>query len=149
MTLGCPTSYHPRIVPAAWEVKTAFQPFEHGAMIWSDHIGWYPQPVIYVLYADSTYERLEDTYDPEVDPVSGGETPPEGLTEPILGFGKVWREQPGIRDRLGWGTTDESPGVGRFQLFWGGQMLWISQTNQTYVFTPTRADVFQVPFAEE
>lgn len=28
--LRCPLSAHPRIEPAAWEVETAYQPFEHG-----------------------------------------------------------------------------------------------------------------------
>ncbi|MFQ5594840.1 MAG: hypothetical protein ACE5HA_11905, partial [Anaerolineae bacterium] len=97
--LGCPTSYHPRVIPRAWEVKTAYQPFEHGAMIWSDHIGWYPEAIVLVLYADSTYQRFEDTFDPEVDPARGGETPPDGLVEPMLGFGKVWRAQPAVRER--------------------------------------------------
>jgi hypothetical protein len=147
--LGCPTSYHPRITPTAWEVTTSYQPFERGEMIWSDRIGWYHQPVVYVLYADSTYQRFDDTFDPAVDPISGGEMPPNGLVEPILGFGKVWREMPGVRDALGWATAGETPGVGRFQMFCGGNMVWISQTNQTYVFfIGGIVHVFDVPFSE-
>lgn len=117
-------------------------------MIWSDHLGWYAQPVIYVLYDDATYQRLEDGFDSAVDPVSGGETPPSGLVEPILGFGKVWRDQPGVRQALGWATAGEMPGSGRFQLFFGGDMVWISQTDQTYVFSNGVVYVFDVPFSE-
>ncbi len=106
-------------------------------MIWSDHIGWYAQPVVYVLYPDGTYRRYDDTYDAAVDPVSGGEEPTDGLLEPALGFGKVWREGPGVREALGWATTNETPGTGRFQLFSGGDMVWISQTDKTYGSSPS------------
>jgi uncharacterized protein with LGFP repeats len=131
--LGCPTSNHPRIEPAAWEVQTAYQPFEHGAMIWSDHIGWYEKPIIYVLYDDGTFEGVDDTFDPNTDPTSGGETPPASLFEPILGFGKVWHERPDVRAALGWATAEETPGAGRFQLFTGGNMIWLSQRGETVV----------------
>jgi hypothetical protein len=132
-------------------VQTAYQPFEHGEMIWSDHVGWYPQPVIYALYADSTYGRFDDAFDPAVDPVNGGQTPPSGLVEPNYGFGKAWREQPTVRERLGWALSDETPGTGYFQMFLGGNMVWISQTNQTYVFVSqdSAVQVFDVPFSDE
>ena len=129
--LGCPVSNHPRVEPAAWEVQTAYQPLEHGAMIWSDHIGWYEKHIIYVLYNDGTFEAVDDTFDAGIDPTSGGETPPPGLFEPILGFGKVWRERPDVRAALGWATAGETPGAGRFQLFAGGNMIWLSQRGET------------------
>jgi hypothetical protein len=112
-------------------------------------IGWYAQPVVYVLHADATYQRLEDTFDVAVDPVSGGETPPHGLVEPIYGFGKVWRDEPGVRESLGWATSNETPGIGRFQMFMGGDMIWMSQTDQTYVFSSNVVRVFDIPFSEE
>jgi len=117
-------------------------------MIWSDQIGWYPQPVVYVFYDDTTYQRFEDTFDPAVDPVSGGETPPKGLVEPVLGFGKVWRDQPRVRQTLGWATAGETPGDGRFQMFSGGNMVWIGQTDQTYVFSDGMVYVFDIPFSK-
>jgi len=139
--LGCPTSNHPRITPVAWEVATSYQPFENGAMVWSNQIGWYEQPVIYVLYATGEYGRYDDAYEPG-DP--GPEaTPPAGLLVPALGFGKLWEEHPDIQVALGWATAPETPGPGRFQLFIGGEMIWISQRGETYVFvnvpTPTYA----------
>ena len=139
--LACPFSGHPRTEPMAWEVETAYQPFERGAMIWSSQIGWYPQPVIYVLHDDGTYERFRDTFDDETDPVQSGEKPPSGLEEPILGFGKVWREENGVRQSLGWASREEEPGPGRFQMFQGsgggdGAMIWLSQVGRTYVMLP-------------
>lgn len=151
--LGCPNSYHPRIVPTVWEVKTSYQPFERGSMIWSDHLGWYAQPSIFVLYSDSTYHLYTDTFDPSVDSGGSGATPPAGLVAPTLGFGKVWRNELSVRDAIGWATAAEMPGSGRFALFTGGYMLWIDQTGKTYVFAEIQgANVvraFDIPFSEK
>lgn len=132
--LGCPTDPHPRIDPAAYTVKTSFQPFEHGVMIWSDHVAWYPQPIIYVLPNDGTYHRFNDTFNPETDAATGDEAPPEGLVAPVLGFGKVWRMNTAMRDALGWATAPEQSGTGEFQMFERGEMLSLSQTEKIYVF---------------
>ncbi len=146
--LGCPTSNHPRITPEAWEVNTGIQPFETGVMLWSDHIGWYEQPVVYVIYADNTYQRFDDTFNAASDPINGGETPPAGLLEPSYGFGKVWRNEAGVRAALGWAAAPENNGPGRFQLFTGGDMIYLSQTGDTYIFTSGRVLVFNVPFTQ-
>lgn len=154
LQLGCPFSGHPRVTPSAWEVMTAYETFEHGTMIWSDHLGWYGQAAVYVIYANGTYQVFNDTYDPTVDPTNGNNKPPSGLVEPIRGFGKVWREQPGVRQSLGWATASETGGVGRFQIFMANgvnetsDMIWISQTNKTYLFPwkPQKVKIFDIPF---
>jgi hypothetical protein len=114
-------------------------------MVWSDKIGWYEQPVIYVLYENGTYERYDDTYT-SGDPTAG-ETPPSGLVRPLLGFGKVWMEHPPVRATLGWATDVEMPGPGRFQLFTGGAMIWLSQRGETVVVLndPATYDVIDTP----
>jgi hypothetical protein len=147
-SLGCPTSYHPKIKPDAWEITTAYQAFEHGAMIWSDHVGWYEQPTVYVLYSNSTYESFGDTFDPAVGTGGSGETPPSGLLAPTMGFGKIWYEHANVHDVLGWATGPETSGVGRFQMFLGGNMVWISPTNQTYAFVGSTVSTFNIPFSE-
>jgi hypothetical protein len=45
-----------------------------------------------------------DESKPESDP---GIVPPVGLYQPVRGFGLVWREEPGVRDRLGWAVDRE------------------------------------------
>lgn len=103
-------------------------------MLWSNQIGWYSQRVVYVLYEDGSFQEVFDTFDPDTEPLSGKETPPAGLFEPVLGFGKVWREQPGVREALGWATAAETHGVGRFQIFGSGNdMIWLSQRQETYI----------------
>jgi serine/threonine-protein kinase len=135
LILGCPTEFHPRVTPQAWELETAYQAFEGGEMIWtSRQVGWYGPPFIHILYADGSYQSLPDTFDPAVDPIKGGEMPPEGRVEPVYGFGKIWREQPEVRQKLGWAKAEEVAGIGASQQFVGGHLLWINQTNRTYAF---------------
>ena len=50
---------------------------------------------------------------------------------------------------LGWATAGEVPGVGKFQMFTHGDMIWIDQTGQTYVFGEGVVRVFDVPFTGE
>jgi hypothetical protein len=79
--------------------------FVYGSMIWLDE-----QDLIYVLFDDgrdphwSVYVDEWQDGDPQDDPSL---TPPGGLYQPARGFGMVWREQAGLRDRLGWATDAE------------------------------------------
>ena len=44
--------------------------------------------------------------DPETDPAI---VPPANFQQPKRGFGKIWRENAGVRDALGWGLDFERP----------------------------------------
>jgi len=98
----------PNICPTASLItQGAHQTFEHGSMIWIPGIEG--RDLIFVLYNDHTWHLYVDTWaegQPESDP---NITPPAGLFQPIRGFGKVWREQPGVRDKIGWATQPEGP----------------------------------------
>ena len=75
----------------------AEQPFEGGVMIWLD-----ATDSIIVLTPDQQWQKFEDTWteeQPESDPSI---VPPDGRYQPIRGFGKVWREHPELREKLGW-----------------------------------------------
>lgn len=85
----------------------AFQPFERGFMIWLPQPGS-AHPSIYVFQDTGQVLLYSDTWtdaEPEYDPAL---IPPEGLYQPVRGFGKVWREVPGLMDKLGWATLPES-----------------------------------------
>jgi hypothetical protein len=87
---------------AALETAAAEQPFTGGVMIWLE-----AHDTIYVLYSDGEWVRFADTWseaEPESDPALA---PPDGLYQPVRGFGKVWREQAGVREILGWATSPE------------------------------------------
>jgi hypothetical protein len=94
---------------APQETWAAQQSFQNGRMLWLEEVGsgtWTTR-VILVLYDDHRCEQYTDTWSedqPESDPSI---TPPDGLLQPIRGFGKVWRENATVRDRLGWALSPE------------------------------------------
>ncbi len=126
-SLGCP------LVPNANSISSAYQPFQNGVMIWISSLGAQPQSAIYALYNNGTYQRFNDTFTEGVDSASSGAVPPDGLLEPVRGFGKVWRENPGVRDTLGWATSGEAGGTGQVLMFERGEMVNVSQAGQTYI----------------
>jgi hypothetical protein len=87
----------------------AQQNFEHGYMFWLE-----PRKVVWVLVETTPGNKnsgiwyvYQDTFadgEPEVDP---NLTAPDGMYQPRRGFGKLWRNTPGLRDTLGWATTPE------------------------------------------
>jgi hypothetical protein len=100
--LGCPTE---RDRP----INIALQEFERGRMVSVVLPGPAEtlQKTIYVLYNDGSAERYPDTYvdgSPEPTAIEG---PPVGFVAPVRGFGKLWNENPGVRQRLGWGASGE------------------------------------------
>jgi hypothetical protein len=111
--LGCPTE-------AEKSVQAAEETFEDGYMFWREDLGR-----IYALYDDSsTWQSFADTWkegDPESDPAI---VPPAGFYQPVRGFGKVWREEPGVRDNLGWATMEERGFSASVQAFEEGLMIW-------------------------
>jgi hypothetical protein len=87
---------------AAVETAAAEQPFTGGLMIWLE-----AHDAIYILYPGGAWQRFADTWsaaEAEGDPALA---PPDGLYQPVRGFGKVWREQPEVREALGWATSPE------------------------------------------
>jgi hypothetical protein len=110
VTLRCPDEWFfesaPDICPANAAIVSAGaeQQFEHGVAIWVEgELG------IYILFEHGQYSWLffQDAWqpgEPESDPAL---EPPPGLYQPVRGFGKVWREQPGVRERLGWALAPE------------------------------------------
>jgi uncharacterized protein YraI len=95
-------------------IKAAYQPFQHGAMIWEAGVGGYR-----VLPFDpSTGQQLGDVIGYQ-DPLtvyrdtSASYTPPSGLFAPVSGFGIVWRGDNwesgdhSLLKLLGWGLTPE------------------------------------------
>ncbi|MBN2305626.1 MAG: hypothetical protein JXQ72_14175 [Anaerolineae bacterium] len=125
--IGCP------LAAAAINISSAYQSYQNGVMIWVSSLGAQPQSAIYALFNNGTYQRYNDTWIDGTDPVGGGAVPPDGLLEPVRGFGKVWRDHSTVRDGLGWATSGESGGGGQILLFERGEMVSVSQAGQTYI----------------
>ncbi len=79
------------------------------------------------------YKSTRDTW-AEGEPETTGLTPPPGKLEPKRGFGKVWREEPGVREALGWATQPERSDRAVMQFFDHGMMVWLAGTDFVYTF---------------
>lgn len=109
----------PNPTPTITQIQVAEQVFEHGRMFWLQ-----PTGQIWVMIVESEgrgeWRIYEDTYadgEPEFDPDI---TPPEGLDQPRRGFGKLWRDNPDLREALGWAITPEFGFVTRYEYHPGG-----------------------------
>ncbi len=127
-----PTPLPPNFpTPVVEPVQVAEELFEHGRMFWLE-----PIKQIWVLKitgeGHGTWEVYEDTFkdgEPENDPSL---VPPEGRYQPQRGFGKLWRESPGLREALGWGVTPEFGYVSQYEYHYGGTI----DANGNYVPGP-------------
>ncbi|OGO05453.1 MAG: hypothetical protein A2Y73_00440 [Chloroflexi bacterium RBG_13_56_8] len=110
--LGCPTA----VEASVWAAEETFQ---GGYMLWRQDTTF-----IYALYNSGTWQGFDDTWTDSEPDFDGTIVAPSGLYQPVRGFGKVWRLQPGVRTTLGWGTTEERGFTGSVQPFSGGLMFW-------------------------
>ncbi len=110
--LGCPAG-------GAEGGHAATQPFQQGRMFWRED-----QRVIYVLTADGRWFETADMWDESQPPYDASLTPPEGLIQPVRGFGKVWREQlGGPSAAIGWATGPEMGYEASWQYMASGLLL--------------------------
>ncbi len=81
----------------------AYQPFEHGLMLWFENSG-----VVWTLSHQGmslgTFQEIGYGNMPD-NPVS--DQPPSGLIKPVNAFGRVWGNFPAIRAQLGWAIGPE------------------------------------------
>jgi hypothetical protein len=118
---SCPCPRHAAILTQAAE-----QPFENGRMIWlqgTDDEHSYPNTIV-VLYDDVLHggytncydtEVYEDIWTPDQPDRDPDLTPPPGRYQLIRGFGKLWRGNTSVRERIGWATAPEQGFEGTWQ----------------------------------
>jgi len=93
--------------PTDYDIIVAEEIFENGRMFYIQMAGR-----IWVMFNDEddnagTWVAYEDTWNegmPEFDPAI---IPPDGLRQPMRGFGKLWRDNEAIREALGWALDPE------------------------------------------
>ncbi len=106
------------------EVQVAEQVFEGGRMFWVQPVN---QIWVMVVTEEGNGQWLvyEDNFDESVDPATDPAlVPPEdGLIQPERGFGKLWRENPEVRDALGWAVTPEFGYVSQYRYVPGGEIV--------------------------
>jgi hypothetical protein len=126
-------------IGAPEEVRGVFQAFEHGVMFWRES-----DKSIFVLsdlmirqgQETDSWWRVADTFregEPEGDPAL---QPPDGLLQPVRGFGNAWRSNAFIREALGWAVGSEAEISSLWQQFEGGWMMTGPGGNPIYVMAP-------------
>ncbi len=105
--------------PITDQIIVAEQVFENGRMFWLQ-----PTGQIWVMIVTSEgrgdWQIYEDIFvegEPESDPEL---VAPEGMEQPTRGFGKLWRDNPDLREALGWAITPEFGFVTRYEYHPGG-----------------------------
>ncbi len=113
---GCPNG------PATASLQVE-ERFEGGLMIWIE-----ATRDIYVFFTDldtPRWMRVPDTFQEGEQERDDNLDVPAGRLQPVRGFGKVWRDNPQIRERLGWALGPEVAYDGMIQI--SGQ----AEENQT------------------
>ena len=108
-------------------VWSAWQPFQHGYMIWFSDRDW-----AYALNYQGGTDPMDGTWVTGGDawnwdgsvPDGRGLTPPPGLHEPIRGFGYVWfTKLGGQTSQIGWGTDEEKGYCALVQRYENGMLI--------------------------
>lgn len=89
------------------------QNFEHGRMIWVA-----AEDRIYVIFEDDRspqWAQYPDDFEEGQPERDESLVPPSGMLQPMRGFGKVWRENENVRNRLGWAAGPEVSYEGMYQ----------------------------------
>lgn len=120
--------------PEVYSVVVVEQMFERGRMIWIE-----PIRQIWVLTGEEvdpwggTWECFNDTFvegqmerdaafDPPANITTSSSLPGAVPSQPIRGFGKIWRENPDVREALGWALTSETMHTTRWDYISSGTM---------------------------
>lgn len=115
---GCP-------VGAGISTALVTQRFERGRMFWRD------TRQIIVMADGGTFWRTPDSWNEGMAVDDPALAPPEGMSQPVRGFGLVWRTNPTFRDALGWALGPEFPISSYWQDFSGGT-LFLGDGGQIY-----------------
>lgn len=117
------------------QVSAVGQDFEGGRAYWyaappgaSD-----PRGTVWIIYNSGDWVTYPDAWqsgEMESDP---GITPPSGRYQPVQRIGKVWRENPDVRQRLGWAYTPQQPFTGRMQEPTGDDAAWTGRSHYWYI----------------
>ena len=137
--------------PVIDQIIVAEQAFQNGRMFYLQ-----PNQEIWVMIntEDDTagvWTRHRDTWSEDLPELDPSIVPPEeDLYQPIRGFGKLWRENPAVREALGWALEDEMGHVTDYAYYAGGEVTadgeYVpgpgyhtvrSRFGQTYIFDET------------
>lgn len=122
------------------QIQVAEQVFEGGRMFWLQ-----PTRQLWIMVEsgtlagrwfvfDDNFQEGEAETDPSI-------SPPDGFMQPIRGFGKLWRENPQVREALGWAIASEIGYVSNYEYHPGGALnergLYIAAPGYHILYTQT------------
>jgi hypothetical protein len=111
--------------PTFSRIQVAEQPFENGRMFWLEPIDqiWVMietpddrRSGVWMVFNDE-FEEGDVEIDPKIVP------PSDDLLQPERGFGKLWRENPEVREALGWARQAEIGHVSNYQYQPSGEIV--------------------------
>ena len=135
----------------------AEQIFEGGRMLWLEQgslvdAQYKGQSLIFVLYTSGNswelYVATWTSIEPDSDPAI---VPPEGLYQPIRGFGKVWRNNPKVQQQLHWALAAEQGFMALYQRVaefdWDNQCHYLSTVDGRVISLCSRGGLwsFETP----
>ncbi len=112
-------------------VSAAYQYFQNGIMIWRGDT-----QTVYSIYDDGTWQSWPDTFTEGEAESDSAIVAPSGYFQPERGFGKVWRSQPTVRERLGWANGKEAGASALVQEFERGTFVHIEGIEAALYDTP-------------
>lgn len=150
--IGCSPSWfftalQPTVCPLnpPLESDASLQLFQQGLMIWVGR-----QDAIYVLYNGSGepgWQVYNDTWvDGIAEDVAAFGAAPAGTFPPRRGFGLLWRQQPSVRQRLGWALSEgEQPFQVQVQIGADGTIFIGGPDAAIFSLAPNLASWFRYP----
>ena len=115
--LGCPVS-------ASKTLWSAWQTFQTGYMLWRQD-----EDAVFVFTDEEAWTRFSDDWDSQTYTSTRGSAP-DGMQEPVRGFGYVWATNDDVHADLGWATDAEKGACTLTQAFDHGT-LFAGDTVQT------------------
>jgi hypothetical protein len=135
--IGCPQGGSWSALPAST------QQFERGDMLWLSERKWspaifgYPPTIFAFVNPGPTLGHYgSDSWVAGQDADTPAATPPQaGLYAPWRGFGKLWIEQPALRDTIGWATEPQAQArTVDTQMFTTALLVRVNETGVVYAF---------------
>jgi hypothetical protein len=124
--LGCPQEVYT-------DRSAAIQNMENGIMIWMNYSE--DNQKIYTVPNWGAPREYNDTWTPDTQPPDVD--PPSNLFTPQRGFGKVWNDDPMVRNELGWAIEKtERPETATVQTFEDGFLIWMKGSDVVYALGP-------------
>lgn len=106
------------VTSAPRQVPLSEQAYQGGAMLYRGD----NNQILVLVRSTARWQAFPNTWRPGEVLAPLGNRPP-GTFEPLRGFGKLWRDQPAVKNQLGWPVYEERSALGTVQSFQKGALI--------------------------